>query len=208
MTSPFNEDYFIRGKASGVSNYENYRWLPHLTIPACRKIAAHLGAHPHDSFIDVGCSRGYYVRGLRECGMKAFGYDVSEWAVSNCDPEVIEWVSTTMPRRAFDWALLKDVAEHIEKLHLVHLVDWLHRSITKGMLFIVPLAERTGGRYVRQEDELDVTHINRWTLEDWLRFLEDHAPEFNVSASYHIHGIKPASQQVHHSCGFLTLLRP
>lgn len=204
----FTEDYFMRGKAAGVSNYENYRWLPNLTIPACHRIVAYLGARVHDSFIDVGCSRGYYVRGLRETGMKAFGYDVSEWAIANSDPVVAEWVSSALPRRAFDWALLKDVCEHIERSDLICLINRLHETITKGMLFIVPLARISGGKYVRQEDEMDVTHVNRWTMEDWICFLEEHAPEFNVNASYHIHGIKPASQEVHHSCGFFTLIRP
>ena len=27
----YTEDYYLRGKELGISNYENYRWIPELT---------------------------------------------------------------------------------------------------------------------------------------------------------------------------------
>lgn len=204
----FTEDYFMRGAETGLSNYTNYTWRPDLTIPACRKMMEYLGAKVGDSVIDIGCSRGFYVKAMRAIGFKAWGQDVSDWAIQNCDPEVRDVVSTSMPSKAFDWATLKDVSEHILEPDLKSLLASLNCKITKGMLFIVPLSGQTGGKYIREEDERDVTHVLRWTFNDWIDFLEANAPEFNVNASYHIHGIKPASQQVRHSCGFFTLLRP
>lgn len=204
----YTADYYLNGPASGLSNYVNYSWKPELTLPACRKIAEYLGARHGDSILDVGCSRGYYVKALRMLSFRAFGFDISEWAIENCDPEVKEWVSNEFPKRAFDWATLKDVAEHLSILHLSQMVTLLNLRITKGMLFIVPLASETNGPYVRREDEQDSTHVIRWTLDDWIAFLEGAAPDFNVNGSYNIHGIKPAAATSRHSCGFLTLIRP
>lgn len=208
LTEVFDEAYYMDGIRSGKSNYLDYKWLPELTIPACQKVADYLGARPMESILDVGCARGFAVKAWRQLGYRAFGYDISQWAIANCDPAVRSWVSNTFPKRSFDWATLKDCAEHIPHDELRLMVIELSERISKGMLFIVPLAEKKGGRYVRDEDEMDKTHINRWTLEDWIEFLEDNAPDFNVNASYNIHGIKPAASITRHSCGFFTLIRP
>lgn len=206
--SVFDEDYFMDGIRQGRSNYENYRWLPELTIPACQKVVEYLGIRIGESLLDIGCSRGFYVRAFRGVGIKAWGSDISEWAIANCDPLVTAWVSNQTPDRAFDWVHAKDVAEHIPQDDLARLLSRLNRTVSKGMLFIVPLAVARGGRYVRVEDERDATHVIRWTLEDWINFFEEAAPGFNVNASFHIHGIKPASATDLHSCGFFTLIRP
>jgi hypothetical protein len=179
-----------------------------LTVPACKKIAEYLGMRRGDSVLDYGCSRGYYVRALRMLGYRAFGYDVSEWALENCDPEAADYVSKAFPTRAYDWLTAKDVFEHIPLEQLTVTVNSLNNKVTKGMLIIVPLAQGHGGKYIRSEDEMDSTHVIRWTMEAWISFLEDHAPDFNVNASYNIHGIKPAAAHVRHSTGFFTLIRP
>jgi hypothetical protein len=201
----YGEGYYLRAEGS---NYTNYVWKPELTIPMCKRIVEYLGIRPGESLLDIGCARAFATLAFRMVGVKAIGFDSSEWAIENCHPESAEWVTTTLPKRAFDWAYGKDVFEHIQSDELARLVEHLNATITKGMFFIVPLAEETGGAYIRPEDEVDRTHVLRWTLEDWIAFLECHAPGFNVNASYNIHGIKPAAAKVHHSCGFFTLIRP
>ncbi len=208
MNQVFTHDYFMRGPSSGLSNYVAYSWRPELTVPACRKIAHYLGMAPYESIYEIGCARGFYTKAFRMLCYRAYGYDVSEWAIANCDPDVKEFVSNSFPKRAFDWAFAKDTLEHIDPKDLYLLINTLNDRTTKGMLFIVPLAETRGGRYIREEDERDVTHVNRWTLNDWITFLEEAAPDFNVNASYNIHGIKPAAALAPHSCGFFTLIRP
>lgn len=208
MSEKYGEDYYIYGRIKGLSNYTNYRWMPERTVPACKKVMQYLGARPGESIVDIGAALGFYVRAFRELGLRAFGVDISEWALTNSDPLIREFMSRKLPKRAFDWAHLKDLAEHLPVGQLVRLVETLDQRISKGMLFIVPLAVKNGGSYVREEDEWDSTHIIRWTLHEWLCFMEDHAPGFNVNASYDIHGIKPASSLVKRSCGFLTLTRP
>ena len=42
-SSFYDEDYFLNGKASGKSLYENYRWLPVETIAMAKAICSHLG---------------------------------------------------------------------------------------------------------------------------------------------------------------------
>lgn len=206
--NPFTKDYYLRGPATGLSNYENYRWLGEPTMQACNKIMEYLGMRRGESVVDIGAALGFYVKAFRLLGMRAYGVDISEWAVASADPLIRKHMSTTMPDRAFDWATLKDVCEHLEYRTLVEMIQMLNCTISKGAFILVPLAEKTDGAYIRPEDERDVTHLIRWTLDDWLNFLEINAPDFNVNGSYHIYGIKPASQTARHSCGFFTLTRP
>lgn len=206
--SLFTEAYYMRGPQAGLSNYENYRWLGPPTLASCVSMAKHLGIRYGDSIIDWGCALGMYVKAFRDLGHEAFGYDTSDFAIKNAHEDAKPFVSDASPASQFDWVILKDTAEHIPYGELTRIVPTLATFIAKkGMFFVVPICEKQGGRYVRKEDEADSTHMIRWTLNEWILFLEDHAPNFNVSGSYHIHGVKPASATVVHSCGFLTLNR-
>ncbi len=73
----YDADYFLRGKATGKSLYEDYRWMPGLTIPMVRSMISHLGIANADMVLDFGCARGYVVRAFRELGYLAYGYDTS-----------------------------------------------------------------------------------------------------------------------------------
>src|SRR3990167_2449572 len=85
--SVYDDAYFLRGAETGKSLYTNYRWLPDLTIPMAKRIIEHLGFEGDKSttILDYGCSRGYLVRALRGFGYKAYGVDVSAWAIENAD---------------------------------------------------------------------------------------------------------------------------
>lgn len=205
----YDEDYYLRGKETGKSNYENYSWKPEQTLQHAIYVQRHLGIQAGDSVLDVGCSRGYLVKALRMMGIQAFGQDISRWAIENCDPEVKEFVSNDLVAEpnSYDWINLKDVCEHIEKTDLELLIQKLSRAAKKGMLVIVPLSAYTNGKYIREEDEADSTHVHRWTLSDWLMFLTDNTKDMTVSGSYYIRGIKDCCKQRKMSCGFFTLTR-
>src|SRR5690349_883148 len=100
---------------------------------------------------------------------------------------------------------MKDLCEHVAKTELIELLSKVSQSTKKGALIIVPLSAYTGARYIRDEDEKDVTHIHRWTLSDWLLFLTEHTMNFTVSGSYYIKGIKECCKPSSMSCGFFTL---
>lgn len=209
METPYTEDYYLRGKETGLSNYENYRWLPDQTLPFARHLQWHLGLKADDVILEMGAARGFLVKALRMNGLNARGMDISKWAVENCDPEVKPYMSlelVTAPM-IYDWVIAKDCWEHIDKAELEELIPKLGQSCRKGIFIVVPLTSYTNGEYLRPEDEADPTHKIRFTLPDWLLFLTELLPDFNVSGSYHIHGIKPASVQKRQSCGFFTMTR-
>lgn len=210
--NPFDADYFLRGPQTGKSNYVDYRFLPDKTIPAVLRLIERLGIAKSDTVLDFGCARGYMVKAFRFMGFEAYGYDISTWAIENCHPDVRDFVSTELPRGLVDWICAKDVCEHIPQPELRKTVAMFLTRARKGILIVVPLAERTNGMYVSDRDNADVTHVIRWTLCDWLKFLQRSVDEsglpFTVNGAYKQPGLKEdITSTTPSACGFLTLRR-
>lgn len=207
----YDEAYFLRGKESGKSLYENYSWKPDLTIPMARRIMEHCGIEPGMVVLDFGCARGYLVRALRELGVEAFGYDTSQWAVDNADPEARRFLNTDtqgVPYWSnidFDWVIAKDVLEHVE--YVDYTIQTLMRHCTRGMLAVVPLSRFSGGPYVVEDYEKDVTHVQRLPLLTWANFFVHH--EWRVECAYRLPGVKDNYYKVGwwYGNGFLTAQR-
>lgn len=203
----FAEDYFLRGTQTGISNFTDYRWLPDSTIAMAANLRRHLRMKDGETLLDVGCARGYYVKALRMLGIEAHGYDISEWAIANCDPEVKPYVSNYLNGTEYDVITGKDVLEHIAPDELRTLITRLSLFTKRQMFFIVPLAFKPGGDYVHPKEENDKTHINRFTLHDWLVFLQACTPNFTVAGSYRVPGLKPGCYEVENGYGFLSMQR-
>lgn len=203
----YDADYFLRGRATGKSLYEDYRWLPDLTIPMVRTIISHLGIGYSDTVLDFGCARGYTVKAFRKMGYCAYGEDVSEWAIANCDPEVRGFVfllgDGTYYVESVDWVVAKDVLEHVPKVNTA--VDDLLSTTRKGVFAVVPLSSIDGDQYVVPEYEKDVTHVHRLTLATWVEmFLR---PGWSVEASYRVPGVKDNYAKWERGNGFITARR-
>ena len=73
--SVYNESYFERGLESGLSLYQNYRWIPELTIPMAMTIIDFLGIKRHQTILDFGCAKGFLVKAFRLLYRSAYGVD-------------------------------------------------------------------------------------------------------------------------------------
>lgn len=209
----FNADYFLHGKRTGISNYEDYRYLESLSVEYVQNLTRHLGLVSTDTIHDVGCSRGYIVKVLRMFGHEATGHDISEWAIENCHPDVKPFVSTRcgFVPRSVDWIHGKDIFEHCIDKQVRELMPKVLNMARKGCLFIVPLTAYWGGKYIYPADNEDKTHRLRLTMDAWLKLLLDCAKEtrgdFSIHGSYHMTGLKKASVEFPFSTGFLTCRR-
>lgn len=189
--SQYDADYFLRGKESGKSLYENYRYLPELTIPMVQTIIEHCNIQKGARVLDYGCARGYTVKTLRGLGYEAYGYDISEWAVQNSDPQIRQCVTTDKkfaldPPVSYEWIIAKDVLEHVRYVKSV-VVD-LMKIAEKGLFVVVPLSKFDNSPYVINDYEKDTTHIQRYTLGTWVNmFLRT---GWVVEASYRMKGVK------------------
>lgn len=202
----FNEDYFLRGKQTGVSLYEDYRWLPDLTIPMAKAIVKHCGIDHTDSILDFGCARGYVVKAFRQLDYCVYGLDISEWAITNADPEVANYVRCGRlgPNiLVCDWIIAKDVLEHVHSLD--ECVEELLRCARKGVFIVVPLASESHNGYEVPEYELDMTHVHRLALDEWVAiFLR---PGWAVTGQFRVPGVKDNYAQYERGNGFVTARR-
>lgn len=132
----FDRDYYENGPATGKSLYENYHYIPERTEPTARYLRM---LYPGLSMLDFGCAKGFLVKALRDMGVEAYGYDISEYAVTHCMPEVSAYLSTSEPHKC-DVVIGKDVLEHIPKTELHKVLSDLSRNHTYG-LFVVPLGD-------------------------------------------------------------------
>lgn len=208
----FGEDYFLRGEELGLSGYSSYSWKPDATLPMACYIQRYLGIKGGDrgnSVLDWGCSRGYLVKALRMLNIESYGYDVSEWAITNCDPSVKDYVSTTVDLRpmSYDFVIAKDVMEHLTKGQLSEVLPKLLSAATKAVLIIVPLTGEDGGPYLCPRDEKDPTHKIRWNLTTWLSFLQNLDRRCVCSGSFYVPGIKQENCNWENSCGFFLIKR-
>jgi len=207
----YDEDYYINGRRSKKSLYENYRWLPDLTLPMAERIIHHCQIYPDDTVLDFGCARGYLVKALRMRDRLAWGVDVSQWALENCDPEVKGVVSSQWPTGiVWDWVIAKDVLEHIEPKDLTPILGEFSKA-RKGVFIVVPLlgsGPLNTAQYAVPEYEADVTHVIRWPLDHWVGAMHhcfDH--NWEISARYRIVGIKDNYAQWARGNGFITCRR-
>jgi hypothetical protein len=201
----YDEDYYMRGKEKGISLYENYRWMPELTMPMTETIINHLGIKIRDTVLDFGCARGYLVKALRQYQMSSFGVDCSEWAIKNCDSEIKDYVRCIKHFHQlgqYDWIIAKDVLEHIGDLNTC--IVSLMSSAVKGIFVVVPLVGDDGS-YEVPEYEQDVTHIHRLSLNGWAeKFM---GPGWAVTAQYRLPGVKDNYSQYAWGNGFITCRR-
>ena len=201
----YDADYYLHGRESGKSLYDNYRWLPDLTIPMVHRMADHLGITTNDTVLDFGCARGYTVKAFRESlGIECYGIDVSEWAIANADEKVREFVSCTdkVPL-GMDWIIAKDVLEHVPQV--ADAIDAMMEVAKKGVFAVVPLSMFDGQPYIVADYELDVTHIHRLCLSSWAKFFM--RPGWTVEGAYMVDGVKANYQTWQWGNGFLTCRR-
>lgn len=77
--------YFDGPREYGYGGYQyDGRWKP-----VAQDILEFFSLRPGDRFLDVGCAKGFLVKDLLSLGIDAYGIDVSDYAIQNCEPEVV-----------------------------------------------------------------------------------------------------------------------
>jgi len=82
----YGEAYFDGPREVGYGGYRyDGRW-----IPVAEDIVRHFNLKSGDRVLDVGCAKGFLVTDLMKVcpGIRAFGLDISEYALVHCDPDV------------------------------------------------------------------------------------------------------------------------
>jgi SAM-dependent methyltransferase len=85
ISREYGEAYFDGPREYGYGGYKyDGRW-----VPVAKDIIAHFDLKPGDRVLDVGCAKGFLVKDLQAEKIDAFGIDISDYALMNCEPEVV-----------------------------------------------------------------------------------------------------------------------
>jgi len=168
----YDKTYFEDGVKSKVSGYENYRWRPEYVLPLANWISqSHL--YFNEKVLDYGCAKGFLVKALKLLNIDAYGYDISSYAINNCEPEVKDFVTDVyeFQSNTFDIVVAKDVLEHIEKKEIPLTLQELNRISKNKLIAIIPLGDN--GKFRIPEYEKDVTHVTKEDEVWWIKQFND-----------------------------------
>ncbi len=85
ISSKYGKMYFDGPREYGYGGYRyDGRWQP-----VAADIIKHFNLKQGDKVLDVGCAKGFLVKDLLALGIDAYGIDISEYALNNCEPEVV-----------------------------------------------------------------------------------------------------------------------
>lgn len=199
--SGFDETYYERGVRSGVSGYTNYHWRPEYVLPFVNAMISKF--HPY-RVLDIGCAKGFTVKGFRLLGIHAYGYDISKYAIDNADPDVKAYVSTKFPEEPFDLIIAKDTLEHVPKSALITLLSKIFDIIARESTFVVIVPLGDNGLFRIREYELDKTHVIKEDEVWWIK--QFNAAGFNCKEFYYImDGVKDNWKQFPTGNGIFVL---
>ena len=191
----YNVDYYEDGERTGKSCYENYRWLPDLTIPMVLSMINYLGIDPGQTLLDFGCAKGYLVKAFRETWIESYGVDVSSYAIENAPLDMKPYLRLISPgekiplltkKEKYDWFIAKDVLEHVEEKDVHNQLLRLGNVCKRGFA-VIPLGD--GNSFVVPDYEKDITHSTRQPLAWWVAAFD--MAGFKIErACYEVTGIK------------------
>ena len=169
MSDFFDKSYYEAGPQTGKSLYQNYRWIPELTIPLAHHIVSYTEIPESYTIMDFGCAKGYLVHALRLLGREAYGVDISEYAINQAPKEVSQYVEAIKPQsddfEHCDLLLAKDILEHIPYAHLADQMKVIRERCNR-IFAIIPLAKNN--KYIIPAYELDKSHYIRENKEWWI----------------------------------------
>jgi len=171
-SSFFNEFY----EENGGGNYtDKERWMPFFINIAEEIIKRY---NPR-TVLDAGCAMGYIVEALRDRGVEAYGFDISEYAINNVREDIkpycfVHSVTEPLPDRypqKYDMVLSIEVLEHLFHEDAMRAINNLCKYTD---MFIFSSTS---------DDIADRTHVNVQQSEYWAKLFATNSFFCELSAN-------------------------
>lgn len=140
ISKQFGKDYFDGPRDYGYGGYRyDGRW-----VPVARDIIHHFDLKPGDRVLDVGCAKGFLVKDLMSVcpGLEVFGLDISDYAITHCEPEVVGRLhvgdarTLPFPDNSFDCVLSINTLHNFQRPNVVEAVAEIQRVCKGSKSFI------------------------------------------------------------------------
>jgi SAM-dependent methyltransferase len=178
LSREYGRAYFDGTRDTGYGGYRyDGRW-----VPIAEDMVRHFDLKPGQRVLDVGAAKGFLVKDLiKVCpGLEAFGLDISEYAVMNCEPEVIgrlhlgDCRKLPFPDASFDAVIAINVVHNVDREECVHAIREVQR-VSRGRAYIQVDSYRTPA-----ERELFLS----WVLTACTHYYPDGWKELFAEAGY------------------------
>ena len=84
ISREYGKQYFDGPREYGYGGYRyDGRW-----VPVAKDIVDNFNLKKGDKILDVGCGKGFLVKDLCNIGIEAYGIDISNYALENCEKEI------------------------------------------------------------------------------------------------------------------------
>jgi SAM-dependent methyltransferase len=167
IAKEFGEAFFDGERDQGYGGYRyDGRW-----VPIAKDFVDHWGLKPGDRVLEIGCAKGFLVKDLMGVcpGLEVFGLDISDYAVTHCEPEVVGHLHVgscdrlPFPDDSFDAAI---------SINTIHNLD--HEGCVRALQEMKRVSPRNN--YVQVDSYR--TPQEKQNMEDWiLTAITTHDPE-------------------------------
>lgn len=136
LAMKFGKEYFDGTREQGYGGFRyDGRW-----VAVAQDIVRHFNLKSGDRVLDIGCAKGFLVKDLMKVcpGLEVFGIDVSEYAVMNCEPEVLGRLHVGDARRlpfpdnSFKVALSINTVHNLERGEVIIALSEMQRVAPNG----------------------------------------------------------------------------
>jgi cyclopropane fatty-acyl-phospholipid synthase-like methyltransferase len=147
VSKQYGFEYFDGRREYGYGGYRyDGRW-----IPIAEDMIAHWGLKSGMRVLDVGCGKGFLVKDLiKVCpGLEAFGLDISEYALINCEPEVVGRLhlgnakKLVFPDKSFDAVICINTVHNLERAECIQAIHEIERVARDGKAYVQVDSYRT-----------------------------------------------------------------
>lgn len=163
VAKQFGREYFDGAREHGYGGYHyDGRWCP-----VVHDIVNHFDlSWRNNRVLDIGCAKGFLVHDMRGYGLDAYGLDISEYALKNCDPRVVgrlhlgNAIDLPFPDGSFDAVISINTVHNLPRDLCIQALREIERVTKHSAAFVQVGAYRTP-----EEKQL---------LEDWALTAETH----------------------------------
>ncbi len=125
------------------SSYEGYYYDPNTWLPIAKNIIDYFQLKSGNKILDIGCAKGFLVKALKAFNpqIEAFGIDISEYAIKNCEPEVVGYlhlgnaINLPFPDNSFNVVISLNTIHNLSKDKVILSLKEIQR-LSYGKAFV------------------------------------------------------------------------
>jgi SAM-dependent methyltransferase len=176
LARKFGQEFFDGDRRTG---YGGFSYNPRFWQPVIPTFIEHWGLTGQSSLLDVGCAKGFMLHDLKELipGISVKGVDVSEYAITNALPTVIDDVQVAdarrlpFPDKSFDVVVAINTVHNLDRSDCIRALSEIER-VARGRAFITVDAYRND-KEMRRMYAWNLTARTILSVDDWIKLFAE-----------------------------------